>query len=930
MGKIISLATVAVHDEGTGDRARDLTIQDGAEIADIIRDIYNLNPNVIWAMRSSQSRNALLEAAGLLDWAEKLSDKMMTALPEIFQLYWRQFFSAKEYALIAPYVGDDEVVAPVRQRYASPDQGFLRRMKNKLLDKIADMGLTLSRQLNFAGLLAKTYFANPASLTEDTMNRFVLSITNTIRYSLREKLCDPSELVDVASIMLDPKIGLDVAKLPAPVATLFQLGLKAYFPTVSMDLKGRMIGQVIALKPDQSTDNLQLVKAVMMGAGPAMQKLMQLMGAHTKNPELEAFLEDLKADISGMSDRDREFVLEHALGYRADGSAPENWSVDRSGRPKPARGQVFGYKYVNDERVLDRREMVEVRVVNVIKRLSAASIGEGWLARISVDGEEQDVFLKLKRRFVNERMDAEFKFLDKILEQDDTMKPLIDDMKVGLLEELDWEREVGNQIEGAEVFDTSDSDQTSMIGFIGIHVPKPLGLFRAHGPAEFVNAKVVRKELAAVIIMPLESGVTMSKAINTPGMINADNACSILNLHLRFMEKWIAPAIVTGRITHGDPHSGNFLVGFHPVSRYNWLTVLDWGNVVQINSETRAALHEFAVALFARNIERILNVFGMNKNNRHLRSWKQIRYQIEEIFLEIDELSQMRSSRRSIRKKMFNGLRSSLSRYSSSASTPSGSSESIGHTAAFIESQADLESTYGNMVEQFGDSGAETGLVETGAGVEEADSEFDQQSLYEDAQGDIEEFMLPATFILPSVREKVLAKPNWSMFSKSLVLIDTVIMKIGLVKDALIPPGITGFFRARQFLEDTLDKLSQHPSIATAVRKGLCKIPEPADVFVKNIVFTSAYDSSLGKMHGKQMAADWGTLVTGASGAGVKSFKQGTRRVASFVSKGTVAKPPKTRAQKLELLELWEMEDELDRIKKIEQLEIAQQEADMS
>lgn len=105
------------------------------------------------------------------------------------------------------------------------------------MDKIVDMGLRLSQKLNLGGLILKTYMANPMSMTEDMMNRFVLSITDAIRNSLRKKLCDPSELVDVLQLCLI-LLSVGYQETTAPVAKLFDLGLKAYFPTVSMDFKG--------------------------------------------------------------------------------------------------------------------------------------------------------------------------------------------------------------------------------------------------------------------------------------------------------------------------------------------------------------------------------------------------------------------------------------------------------------------------------------------------------------------------------------------------------------------------------------------------------------------------------------------------------------------------------------------------------------------
>lgn len=47
----------------------------------------------------------------------------------------------------------------------------------------------------------------------------------------------------------------------------------------------------------------------------------------------------------------------------------------------------------------------------------------------------------------------------------------------------------------------------------------------------------------SVIAMPVAKGITLSQALSEPGQITVENACSVVDLHVTFMKKWVSPPL---------------------------------------------------------------------------------------------------------------------------------------------------------------------------------------------------------------------------------------------------------------------------------------------------------------------------------------------------------------------------------------------------
>jgi hypothetical protein len=224
-----------------------------------------------------------LEEAGLAEWLEKLRPKIEPHIETIYQSYWSN--------LIDDFSNDLWITRKAKNIYTDMSTPtFFQRIVTRF-SVVGAQWLTKS--------VAKKVAANVAAKPDAEFMRIMVALGATMRYLLTVAI-DPSDLVDVRQILLDPRIGLDLSTASETIQRLFDTGFQLYFPTVNLDLKvrfyltlsnncfflpnfnglmvkGRMVGRVLSLSAEDLADPVHMVKAVMMGAGPAMQKLMQLI-----------------------------------------------------------------------------------------------------------------------------------------------------------------------------------------------------------------------------------------------------------------------------------------------------------------------------------------------------------------------------------------------------------------------------------------------------------------------------------------------------------------------------------------------------------------------------------------------------------------------------------------------------------------------------
>jgi hypothetical protein len=158
---------------------------------------------------------------------------------------------------------------------------------------------------------------------------------------------------------------------------------------------------------------------------------------------MQSFLEELKGSIDPMTDREREKVIQLAIG----------------GLNNVAQGTFVHYVGPAHESNYHERP-VTLEVLQLVKRLGSASIGEGWLARVrrTPESAEEIMFLKLKRLNVDQRMESEFVFLNRIITTNNNLSFVVRSIMRELRFELDFQREFANQVEGRRIFDTSKQD----------------------------------------------------------------------------------------------------------------------------------------------------------------------------------------------------------------------------------------------------------------------------------------------------------------------------------------------------------------------------------------------------------------------------------------------------------------------------------------
>jgi hypothetical protein len=291
---------------------------------------------------------------------------------------------------------------------------------------------------------------------------------------------------------------------------------------------------------------------------------------------------------------------------------------------------------------------------------------------------------------------------------------------------------------------------------------------------------------------------------------------------------------LSGFITHGDPHSGNFLIGLHPVPSFSWLVALDWGNVIDLTPETRRLLHSckkkfislpkcalicrrclpfhtihtcflsflpfvVGIGVLAEDPSLILDSLGRTEKNKQEIQWIQLKSLVRGVFQRVNKLRsdrlQYRRSRSTTPLRNLHSRFNTVDRRDVNGNTDNDGTRAQEENGSFRPRAAGSEDAYGDTID-------------------------DESMALITADLNSEEF-----------REKLRRKKSWSLFSRQLVKLETILAD-AILRGAEIPEGTVSFFRAHRFLVKTLETLSIHP----AVRGAGCKIPDPAWIYFQGLL----------------------------------------------------------------------------------------------
>ena len=727
------------------DRLGQVTETTVSDLEQHFRNLDNRDYFMVFLKEPADRLHQLLDQANLQQWTEVLYMKLgnYETVKRLLNLYWRHSsLSDREYRFILSSFSSDSD----HGKRASSYTGYLHATMKSLVRLFIDHFDITGRDPLFRNKM--------------------ISLALTVRHIIVKEV-EISDFMNIREVLLNPEIGLDLNSLPPDVNQLFNSTIVGYFNSVGYSITGRMIASVLRLSAHDSRDETKLMIAALNKCGPGMQKVLQLVGKDAKSERLKLFLEHLKDSIEPMTERERHLVIENALG----------------GIGAEAHGFIPRWIKVNEE--LEKKP-VTMLLLELKRIVGSASIGEGWTARVHFAGKPvpETVFIKLMRWDVDRLMSAEIEFIESIKEQHPNLSGIIRELADGLAEETDFEAEAANQMLGHEMYDCEHTKRKHSF----MYVPKPLGVFK--------NSR------ASVIVMPVEQGVTLKKALED--YLTVDNACSVVELQVQFMRQWISDLMVGRGMGHGDPHAGNVLIDFHRTPKYTSMIILDWGNVIRLSPTVQGQLYMYATGIFAKDESVVLEGLGRpsrrhsdptsddpQRNHGH-EKWIRLEREVVHLF---ESLKRTLKTRRSLRSSSS----FSLSNNRPSESSPSLSQESEGHI-----SPSSAEEIFINS--ELGHTSPSTSSPNPSSDTFSLDSE--------------------------TVRERIIADDGWTFGDSIIILLDNIISKA--VSNGLnIPPGTAGMLRARQFMESTLDAMSKHPAVVEAK----CAVPRAYSIFFKGILF---------------------------------------------------------------------------------------------
>ena len=343
---------------------------------------------------------------------------------------------------------------------------------------------------------------------------------------------------------------LETPDLPPALRNAFLQFFKGYFDNAALVLKMRMSAAYLASPP--KTDLNTQMTMVLQESGPLCQKWLQSAGDKVADEHLRELLGAFKNSITPMARSELEKQLETA-GI-LEGSDPEVFHLRLQGK---------AYSIPADPS-------------------SAASIGQGHLATAKEGGGH--VFVKVKRRFLREKLNAEIQMLDRCSAGSPATEKLLDVIvKKGIEMELDLQQEVRFMEMGYERYQNEDTGVTSV---------KVLGSYPEGDPAVIAMDFIANADTLADWI---------SKGSDDPREV-----CEAVRVHGAALRQWAEEALINSGFFHGDPHAGNLMIRFDDGA--GQIIFIDYGNS-HIDPNLLAPFSKFVLGVLLERDSLIFEVF---------------------------------------------------------------------------------------------------------------------------------------------------------------------------------------------------------------------------------------------------------------------------------------------------------------------------------
>ena len=378
-----------------------------------------------------------------------------------------------------------------------------------------------------------------------------------------------------------------------------QASLAGYYEKSSIQSKRLILSELLRnIRPAQrqidqtgtgKKDNPVYLKAVLKGAGPVMQKLVQGIPEHAIKPGYRRAIQVAKSELRHLP----EEYVQAKLDEIAKGAKKEVKSIKR------------------------------------LSTLGAASVAEAYLCSVDyADGTKEQVVVKLLRPDAEDRMKEETGILTSIATETDqtgVMEGSILSHISEIKKEFDFRTESANTEKGRAYETTSLKDGTVKTVRVNQNFETKKDSFvmdKAEGECCDRYLAGLREETEAELSIFKNTG----KGDPDKLVMTADNAHAWMSVKndlveklktletrkkhvVKLSEKWVQEALYGNLFHHGDLHSGNLMIDD------NGFTVLDYGNANVFSKEQvtlivrmmASAMGENA-ELFTKNLEELINL----------------------------------------------------------------------------------------------------------------------------------------------------------------------------------------------------------------------------------------------------------------------------------------------------------------------------------
>ena len=337
--------------------------------------------------------------------------------------------------------------------------------------------------------------------------------------------------------------------------------MSRYFTSLSDVDKRAVIAAGIRFAGPNDSKAKQL-GAILKGAGPIMQKMLQGINTTKLDPDIAIALKDMKDNLAPIDD-------DMIKAYLSD-------IVDRS------NGQI--------------------QKIEVVKSLGAASVGQALLCRIfsQEKPEGEECVVKMLRPDVQLRAGREQKIFEEVAKTIPGMEETFKGQIARIREELDLRQEAEHIKQGA-VYNGMTGDSLQSMKLHPLSEPTTTTMVLEKAPGTTLNKYLegCREQLDNVLkTSGLDENSTEPAVLSARDVMDKREALdklykdlSVRQQHLLgLVNAWVTEGIYGHGFYHGDLHSGNIMTD------EKQLTVIDFGNATHLTTDQQCEVTRMMAA----------------------------------------------------------------------------------------------------------------------------------------------------------------------------------------------------------------------------------------------------------------------------------------------------------------------------------------------